>query len=125
MAPPLAGRRRRASARIRSGSRRIQQVSSADNPDPPAADQPDGAPIIPHATPVLDGSGNISYIGDDGRRYVVGLPTGSGDGLLERIIGLCELWISQQEAAGLERHHALVLLLTSLESALQPPETGR
>ena len=100
-------------------------MSSADTPEPPAAEQPDEAPIIPHATPVLDGSGNISYIGDDGRRYVVGLPAGPGDGLLERILGLCELWISQQGAAGLEQHHALVLLLTSLESALQPPDSNR
>ena len=43
-----------------------------DQPFDPAADQ--RAPITPHATPMLDDQGQLTYVGDDGRRYVVGLP---------------------------------------------------
>lgn len=34
----------------------------------------DEHPITPHAGPLRDPSGLLSYIGDDGRRYVVGTP---------------------------------------------------
>lgn len=37
----------------------------ADTPDEPV-------PITPHATPVVDPNGRITYLGEDGRRYVVG-----------------------------------------------------
>ena len=28
-------------------------------------------PITPHAGPIFDAEGNLTYVGDDGRRYVV------------------------------------------------------
>lgn len=34
----------------------------------------DEQPITPHAGPILDPSGLLSYVGDDGRRYLVGTP---------------------------------------------------
>jgi hypothetical protein len=45
-------------------------------PDPavdPAPDQPP-KPVTPHAAPVRDAQGRLTYIGDDGRRYVVADP---------------------------------------------------
>ena len=47
-------------------------------PDPQAPEG-DPAPVTPHATPVLDADGNLTYIGDDGRRYVVAPPPEQGD----------------------------------------------
>lgn len=85
----------------------------------------DAAPITPHATPRLDAAGNITYVGDDGRRYVVGLPAPADTELLERIIGLCELWIEQQARCGHDPEQAVQQLLTNLERALQPPPPGR
>lgn len=43
---------------------------------PPGADGGDSgnAPITPHAAPRLDAQGRITYIGEDGRRYVVAAP---------------------------------------------------
>lgn len=104
-------------------------MASSDRPDGPPSEGPEqpsdneaeAGPITPHAAPVLDAAGNITYIGDDGRRYVVGLPAGPADPLLERIVGLCELWLTQQCSSGLDPRHALVVLLTALDSALQPP----
>jgi hypothetical protein len=34
----------------------------------------DNQPITPHAGPTLDAEGNLTYIGEDGRRYVVAPP---------------------------------------------------
>ena len=34
----------------------------------------DDRPITPHAGPTLDAEGRLTYIGDDGLRYVVALP---------------------------------------------------
>lgn len=31
----------------------------------------DGTPMTPHATPLRDAQGRLTYIGEDGRRYVV------------------------------------------------------
>ena len=31
-------------------------------------------PITPHAAPQLDGEGRLTYIGEDGRRYIVAPP---------------------------------------------------
>jgi hypothetical protein len=31
-------------------------------------------PITPHATPLRDAAGRLTYIGEDGRRYVVAAP---------------------------------------------------
>ena len=41
-------------------------------------DQPDDQPITPHAGPIFDGDGNLTYVGDDGRRYVVAPPPEQG-----------------------------------------------
>ncbi|MFN5193967.1 MAG: hypothetical protein ACK5E6_06015 [Cyanobacteriota bacterium] len=38
-------------------------------PGPEPAD-----PITPHATPAIDPQGRLTYIGEDGRRYVVADP---------------------------------------------------
>ncbi len=45
----------------------------------PPAEEPDGmspgkAPVIPHAAPILDGQGRLTYVGSDGLRYVVAEP---------------------------------------------------
>ena len=53
-----------------------------DGPDP----QPDEGPVTPHATPVLDGQGQLTYICDDGRRYVVGLPPEADEQSVERVM---------------------------------------
>lgn len=42
----------------------------------PAADQP-RPPVTPHAAPIRDAEGRLTYIGDDGVRYIVGQPPGS------------------------------------------------
>jgi hypothetical protein len=46
-----------------------------DPNDPePTEDRGENTPITPHATPTIDALGRITYIGDDGRRYVVADP---------------------------------------------------
>jgi hypothetical protein len=44
-----------------------QWPDEADGPD-------DTTPVTPHATPSIDAEGTLSYVGDDGRRYVVAPP---------------------------------------------------
>ena len=44
------------------------------------------APVTPHAAPSLDQTGQLTYIGEDGRRYVVGLPPEMDQGSLERVM---------------------------------------
>ncbi len=46
----------------------------------PAADPEDEAPapMTPHAAPIVDEDGNLTYIGDDGRRYVIAPPPEQG-----------------------------------------------
>ncbi len=90
-------------------------------------------PITPHAGPTLDADGNLTYVGDDGRRYVVGLPPDidednvekvmtllrGGTALFQQIEGLCQRWISEVSGSELDERAALVLLLTTLETALE------
>jgi pseudouridine-5'-monophosphatase len=38
-------------------------------------------PITPHAAPLRDGQGRLTYIGEDGRRYIVAAPPGGEPGL--------------------------------------------
>ncbi|MEA5390431.1 hypothetical protein VB738_04055 [Cyanobium gracile UHCC 0139] len=90
-------------------------------------------PITPHAGPTLDADGNLTYVGDDGRRYVVGLPPDidednvekvmtllrGGTALFQQIERLCQRWISEVSGAELDERAALVLLLTTLETALE------
>ncbi len=91
------------------------------------------SPVTPLAAPSLDDRGVLSYAGTDGRRYVVGFPTeidearmeqvmttlrGGGD-LFLQIESMCHRWIQQVSGPDLNHHDALVLLLTTLETALE------
>ncbi|MFM7676996.1 MAG: hypothetical protein ACKO5F_15765 [Synechococcus sp.] len=91
-------------------------------------------PVIPHAAPMLDPEGRLTYVGDDGRRYVVlGLPADvdeattervmealrGGSDLFHRIETLCQRWLEQVSSRDLPEHEALVLLLTTLETSLE------
>lgn len=51
-------------------------ASSAGNPfaDDPPERAPGTAPVTPHAAPVLDAQGRLTYLGCDGLRYVVAEP---------------------------------------------------
>lgn len=94
------------------------------------------SPITPHAGPIIDRDGNLTYIGDDGRRYVVGpVPEGdeasvdrvmdllrSGNSLFHSIEALSRRWLETVSGTHLERRAALVLLLTTLETALEDGE---
>ena len=94
------------------------------------------SPITPHAGPIIDRDGNLTYVGDDGRRYVVGpVPEGdeasvdrvmellrSGNGLFNSIEALSRRWLETVSGTHLERRAALVLLLTTLETALEDGE---
>ncbi len=94
----------------------------------------DEDPITPHAGPTLDAKGQLTYIGDDGRRYVVGLPPDSDDAGIERLMEalrsgskvllqiqeLCHRWLALVQSPDLDKRAALVLLLTTLETALEP-----
>lgn len=99
-------------------------------------------PITPHAGPILDAEGQLTYIGDDGRRYVVGLPSEieeasvdrvmtslrSGNDLFQQIEKLCHRWIAEVSGRELDARAAFVLMLTTLETALEEnypePEGG-
>lgn len=99
-------------------------------------------PITPHAGPVFDEHGRLTYVGDDGRRYVVGLPADIDEATAERVMALlrqgsdlfqhieqlCHRWIGRVSNADLNDREALVLLLTTLETALEeayPDPEGR
>jgi hypothetical protein len=90
-------------------------------------------PITPHAGPTLDSEGQLTYVGDDGRRYVVGLPPDTdgegiervmgdlrdGQHLLLRIEALCQQWLDMVHSPDLDHRAALMLLLTTLETSLE------
>jgi hypothetical protein len=90
-------------------------------------------PVTPHATPIFNAEGELTYIGDDGRRYVVALPPDvdsasvervmemlkTGSALFDRIEDLCHQWLRTVSGDDLEPRAALVLLLTTLETALE------
>jgi hypothetical protein len=94
----------------------------------------DEQPITPHAGPIWDAQGRLTYIGDDGRRYVVGpMPEAdeqsvdavmerlaSGNALFSEIELLARRWLEQVSGAELDPRAALALLLTTLETALEP-----
>lgn len=61
------------------GSRRpAVSASSAGNPfaeDPNDTAPGEGKPpVVPHAAPILDAAGRLTYVGSDGLRYVVAEP---------------------------------------------------
>ncbi|MCT0224110.1 hypothetical protein [Synechococcus sp. CS-1328] len=91
-------------------------------------------PVTPHAAPMLDEDGRLTYVGNDGRRYVVlGFPHDVDDATTERVMeslrggsdlfnrieGLCQSWLAQVSSEDLPEHEALVLLLTTLETSLE------
>lgn len=94
-----------------------------------------GDPITPHAAPIRDPQGRLTYIGDDGRRYVVGLPPDCDEASIEQVMArlrggaqlfqqieqLSRQWLEQVAGPELEPEAALSLLLTSLETALEQP----
>jgi hypothetical protein len=95
-------------------------------------------PITPHAGPIFDAEGNLTYVGDDGRRYVVAsMPDADeeqvdqvmerlrcGNALFSRLEVLAREWLHLVSGDELDRRAALVLLLTTLETALEegPPD---
>ena len=94
----------------------------------------DDQPITPHAVPVFDAEGNLTYTGDDGRRYVVGplpeLDEANVDQVMQRLLAgqtlfsdletLANQWLEQVCGTDLSRAAALALLLSSLEMVLDP-----
>jgi len=53
-------------------------VSSSSNGQPSADDAGNSSsgrpPVIPHAAPIVDREGRLTYVGSDGLRYVVADP---------------------------------------------------
>ena len=117
------------------------------NNDPgadPGTDPGKGAgqslPVTPHAGPSLDSEGQLTYVGEDGRRYVVGLPPEMDQASLERVMrtlqregalfhqieNLACRWIAQVSGPDLDGRAAMVLLVTTLETSLEElfPEDG-
>ncbi|MFN7820021.1 MAG: hypothetical protein ACK5Q7_10605 [Cyanobacteriota bacterium] len=98
------------------------------------------APITPHAGPSLDRDGQLSYVGEDGRRYVVGLPPEIDPASLERVMHTLQKegslfhqierlacrWIARVSGPDLDGRAAMVLLVTTLETSLEElfPEDG-
>jgi hypothetical protein len=95
---------------------------------------PDGPlPITPHAAPSLDAEGQLCYTGEDGRRYVVGLPPDLDQATLDRVMAnlqrggalfhqietLARRWIAQVSGPDLDGRAAIVLLVTTLETSLE------
>jgi hypothetical protein len=90
-------------------------------------------PITPHAAPRLDEQGQLSYVGEDGRRYVVGLPPDIDQASLERVMAtlqrggtlfheierLAHCWIDQVRGPDLDGRAAMLLLVTTLETSLE------
>lgn len=111
---------------------------AAADADPDRSGSNPELPVTPHAAPILDGEGRLSYVGDDGRRYVVGMPPDldeqsvervmlalhRGSGLFQHIEDLCHRWLAAVQGGELDARAALVLLLTTLETALEDAIEG-
>lgn len=111
---------------------------AAADADPDRSGANPELPVTPHAAPILDGEGRLSYVGDDGRRYVVGMPPDldeqsvervmlalhRGSGLFQHIEDLCHRWLAAVQGGELDARAALVLLLTTLETALEDAIEG-
>lgn len=98
------------------------------------------SPVTPHAGPSLDQEGQLTYIGEDGRRYVVGLPPEMDQASLERVMRAIQKegslfheierlacrWIAQVSGPDLDDRAAMVLLMTTLETSLEElfPDEG-
>jgi chemotaxis regulatin CheY-phosphate phosphatase CheZ len=111
------------------------------DPDPGlSSDDAPGAhrPVTPHATPIVDAEGRLTYVGDDGRRYVVGLPADADEQAVEQVMQalrrggtlfqdietLCRRWLEAVSGEELDDRSALALLLTTLETALEDEEAA-
>jgi hypothetical protein len=91
------------------------------------------SPVTPQTAPSLDQAGQLTYIGEDGRRYVVGLPPEMDQATLERVMrriqkegslfheieSLARRWIAQVSGPDLDARAAMVLLVTTLETSLE------
>ena len=90
-------------------------------------------PITPSAGPTLDAQGRLTYIGEDGQRYVVfdaleldhqasmRVANARRDAglLMDQIESLARRWMDQVSAEALSREDALDLLLATLETDLE------
>ena len=90
------------------------------------------APITPITGPNIDAEGRLTYMGEDGRRYVVMdgderdetssaavmEALRSAGPLFEEIETLCQGWVDEVSDAALTRAEAIALLLATLETAL-------
>jgi len=90
--------------------------------------------ITPQTGPKIDGEGRLTYLGDDGRRYVV-LSGGEFDSessweimealkqaspIFQEIEALSMAWLDQVRASPLSKEEALNLLFATLETVLEP-----
>ncbi|WP_413744099.1 hypothetical protein [Synechococcus sp. MIT S9451] len=90
-------------------------------------------PITPLTGPVFDDEGRLTYMGVDGRRYVVvdGVDFDEQDaakvmkvlqlagGVFEEIEQHCHHWLQMVEDSPLSEEEALSLLLATLETVLE------
>jgi hypothetical protein len=90
-------------------------------------------PVTPLTGPTLDAEGRLTYIGEDGRRYVVvdGVELDaegsarvmealqSAGPLFQEIEALCHGWLERVSRAPLQRQEAIALLLATLETVLE------
>jgi hypothetical protein len=90
-------------------------------------------PITPLTGPVFDAEGRLTYVGVDGRRYVVeeGGESDPDDGaqvmealkrggpVLEAIERGCRCWLEGLRDSALSDKEALALLLATLETVLE------
>ncbi|MEY3734955.1 MAG: hypothetical protein RLZZ624_13 [Cyanobacteriota bacterium] len=104
---------------------------------------PELPPATPLTSPVLDHEGRLTYVGSDGRRYVVlgpseqaaqrlnarNLSLEPGHRVYEAIERQARIWLDQVCGADLERSDALAWLFERLQSQLgdddgpKPPPT--
>ncbi len=90
------------------------------------------APITPITGPIIDAEGRLTYMGEDGRRYVVMdgderdetssaavmEALRSAGALFEEIETLCQGWVDEVSDEALTRAEAVALLLATLETLL-------
>ena len=90
-------------------------------------------PITPLTGPVFDADGRLTYMGVDGRRYVVeeGAELDEQEaaqvievlqqagGVFEQIEADCRRWLDIVQASPLNNEEALTLLLATLETLLE------
>ena len=90
------------------------------------------APITPITGPNIDAEGRLTYMGEDGRRYVVVdgderdetssaavmEALRSAGALFEEIETLCQGWVDEVSDEALTRAEAVALLLATLETLL-------